>query len=526
MPKPLEYITKDAIIICSEGAAPQKFMPTYNVKHKINDCLVATTIDKIPILNIPSFKICKITQKPCLPIPTTWQSPFDVKIMGQKTLVGRCSMSCGIGGKISFSTSGQNPLPLAEQQEFDALQAKADKQLENSGNQDAVGEAGFWEGFLPIWGSGRDFVNSVQTGNIGGAILNGAFLIWDVASVVAGVFSLGAGTVVMQGIKSVARTAIKKVSLSAFKELGQQALYLLSKESLEKLAARLSHIVVTGCFIKGTPIHTLQGIHPIEEIEVGIKVLAFNQKNGTISYKQVIGTISAENQVIIKITLKNEVISCTPNHPFWIQDRWIRAKNLKKGYLLTTQEQKKVEILAISYAENLQKVYNFEVEEWHTYYVGEMGVLAHNARPCLRRLKHLPEWLKRIEKGNYFNFIRESFYKRNGGFNEVVLDSFKRLDSYIPGKEIVSRKFTQMANVTEKTAKNYIDEMVKKYKPGTKIRNTKRNTDAIAQGGKKLKGEMILEVPVQKSNIPQSILDYATKNKVKLRDIKGNILNP
>jgi len=94
--------------------------------------------------------------------------------------------------------------------------------------------------------------------------------------------------------------------------------------------------------------------------------------------------------------------------------------------------------------------------------------LVHNARHCLSQIKHLPEWLARIYKGNYFNFIREGFYKRAGGFNEVVFETGKRLDSYIPGKEIVSRKFSQLAKVTEETAKKYIDELVEKYGPETK----------------------------------------------------------
>lgn len=60
-----------------------------------------------------------------------------------------------------------------------------------------------------------------------------------------------------------------------------------------------------------------------------------------------------------------------------------------------------------------------------------MAWLVHNAKPCLSQIKPLPDWLARIYKGNYFNFIREGFYKRMGGFNEVVLETGKRVDSYI-----------------------------------------------------------------------------------------------
>ncbi len=39
--------------------------------------------------------------------------------------------------------------------------------------------------------------------------------------------------------------------------------------------------------------------------------------------------------------------------------------------------------------------------------------------------------------------------------------------------------------------------------------------------GGQLKGELILKVPVQNKQIPQTILDEATKNRIIIRDIKG-----
>lgn len=69
----------------------------------------------------------------------------------------------------------------------------------------------------------------------------------------------------------------------------------------------------------------------------------------------------------------------------------------------------------------------------------------------------------------------------------------------------------------------HIDELVKKYKPGTSIKNTSRNAEVIRQGGSKLEGRMILEVPSQKRTVPQKVLDRATKKHVVIRDTNGNI---
>ena len=41
--------------------------------------------------------------------------------------------------------------------------------------------------------------------------------------------------------------------------------------------------------------------------------------------------------------------------------------------------------------------------------------------------------------------------------------------------------------------------------------------------GNDLKGEMILEVPVQKKSVPKSILKYARDNNIQIRDINGNV---
>ncbi len=117
-------------------------------------------------------------------------------------------------------------------------------------------------------------------------------------------------------------------------------------------------------------------------------------------------------------------------------------------------------------------------------------------------------------KGNDVKLTLEA--KEVGGKKYVV-------DSYAHNKEIVSRKFTQLSGVQEKTAKSYLNEITKKYPSGSKILNGPFNPNALK--GEGLKGELILEVPVQNKPIPQTIIDEATKNRVIIRDIKGRVYN-
>ena len=94
----------------------------------------------------------------------------------------------------------------------------------------------------------------------------------------------------------------------------------------------------------------------------------------------------------------------------------------------------------------------------------------------------------------------------------------------------MSRKYTQFAEITEQTGINYLKELKTKYPPKTQIAKVPSSQNLIndlKRQGKKLEleGEMILEIPVQNAPIPQSVLDYANKNLIKIRDINGKIYN-
>ena len=98
---------------------------------------------------------------------------------------------------------------------------------------------------------------------------------------------------------------------------------------------------------------------------------------------------------------------------------------------------------------------------------------------------------------------------------------YVRLDSYDPQKgEIVSRKKTQLGEVSEETAPGTIIADVPSNKIGANREIFKDNK------GNVLKGQMILEVPVQKkADIPPNVLEYANSHRIKIRDIKDKYYN-
>lgn len=133
-----------------------------------------------------------------------------------------------------------------------------------------------------------------------------------------------------------------------------------------------------------------------------------------------------------------------------------------------------------------------------------------------------PEWLRRLDAGNEFNKVQSKTYP----YNEVYIErpdgnGYYRVDSYNPATgEIVSRKFTQLSEVSEATAKSYIKEAATKYANGSTVANVP-SSGSLA--GKKLQGAIILEVPQQNAMIPKPVLDSANKAAVLIRDVNGKV---
>ena len=84
--------------------------------------------------------------------------------------------------------------------------------------------------------------------------------------------------------------------------------------------------------------------------------------------------------------------------------------------------------------------------------------------------------------------------------------------------------------MSEETAIRYLKELTDKYAPGAVIADVPSNNTGSNEkifelnGDNVLRGQMILEVPVQKkAEIPPNVLDYAKKKAIIIRDVNGKI---
>ena len=138
----------------------------------------------------------------------------------------------------------------------------------------------------------------------------------------------------------------------------------------------------TGCFVAGTKVPTVDGYKNIEDIEVGDQVYSENPYTGEKGYKKVVETYVKEKHTIVYLKVNNETIETTNEHPFWVEEEnaFVKAEDLEVGDTLRLRDGETVTLEGIESktSEDITKVYNFQVADWHTYYVTDMDILVHN----------------------------------------------------------------------------------------------------------------------------------------------------
>lgn len=135
-------------------------------------------------------------------------------------------------------------------------------------------------------------------------------------------------------------------------------------------------------FSPETPVWTAEGQVPIGELAVGDAVLGYHEATGNTDTYTVTAVWAHEDPVVVALTIDAEVITTTREHPFYVLLReWVPAEKLRVGDSIRRADGSYGVVAAVDQAAHPQVMYNLSVATAHTFFVGDVGWLVHNARP-------------------------------------------------------------------------------------------------------------------------------------------------
>jgi hypothetical protein len=147
-------------------------------------------------------------------------------------------------------------------------------------------------------------------------------------------------------------------------------------------------------------------------------VLSQDPETGETAYKEVIKTFVRETDTILHVKAGESEIETTREHPFWVEGSgFVCAESLKAGDNLRLASGGKAAVEEV-WEEPLDErvqVYNFEVADFHTYFVSELGVLVHNSCYVEKYLKQLNNFSE-----NKINHIINGSRNSNHKWEKVV----------------------------------------------------------------------------------------------------------
>ncbi len=191
-----------------------------------------------------------------------------------------------------------------------------------------------------------------------------------------------------------------------------------------------------GCsFAAGTLVTAEAGALPIDKLKPGDKVYARNEQTGEQSYHPVTQTFATPNDELYNLTLtstsgKQETLGVTGNHPFWGKDKgWTESDLLKSGMQVAGKDGGWLKVAGLTLRAGRATGYNLEVEDDHSYFVGDSQAWVHNE--CLvakgaselsfgRKLDFLSN--KGIDQSNAYNAARAAGNAKRIGLADTAVN--------------------------------------------------------------------------------------------------------
>jgi len=131
-------------------------------------------------------------------------------------------------------------------------------------------------------------------------------------------------------------------------------------------------------FTDDTYVATEDGYVEIGDLEVGDKVLAYNEDTGEVDEYEVTAVHVHLDEEILYLVIDGELIVTTPDHPFYMDGEWIPAGELEAGDEILKADGSVGFVESLEVALEPTEMYNLTVDEAHTFFVGDGQWLVHN----------------------------------------------------------------------------------------------------------------------------------------------------
>jgi hypothetical protein len=133
----------------------------------------------------------------------------------------------------------------------------------------------------------------------------------------------------------------------------------------------------SACFAAGAPVQTIDGLRPIEELQMGDRVLSQNTATGALSFQPVMLVHHNPPSPTLKLRLGSETLVATGIHRFWKAGKgWTMARDLRPGDVIRdiggTTTLESVE------PGKVEPVYNLDVAQNRNFFVGKQGHLVYD----------------------------------------------------------------------------------------------------------------------------------------------------
>ena len=301
---------------------------------------------------------------------------------------------------------------------------------QSEGTANGVGQPGFWEGLIPIWGSGRAAIDDFQNGRYFWGTVNTAFAVTDIFLV---------KSLVVGGVKLIGKTGAKLLP----KLVGRDAASATARDVSETAGKWVLEILNNTCFAAGTPLLTPRGEKAIEDFRKGDEILCRPDDSPDACIRtSVVEEVFELSAPTLELRVGGRTIRTTAEHPFFVAGRgWVSAGELQVGDLLAGHDARATAVQSVTPTNRQETVYNLRVAIDHTYFVGRrdwgFSIWVHN-RYYAQKIGNT--WTIFEKVGNKTRIVKEGLsedvaVRAAREFNRLVEEAAKAEAARLAAKE-------------------------------------------------------------------------------------------